>query len=56
MGTNRFRVVFVRCVAVAVAVTALLSIIASVQAYIRVGSAETAAFTTWVLQLPMPSV
>lgn len=43
MGTNRFRVVFVHCVAVAVAVTACLSIIASVQAYIRVGSAETAA-------------
>jgi hypothetical protein len=42
---DRFRNVFVRCVAVALAVTACLAIIASVQAYVRVGNAESTART-----------
>jgi hypothetical protein len=45
MASKRFRAVFVRCVAVALAVTASLAIVASVQAYIRVGNAETTART-----------
>jgi hypothetical protein len=45
MVSNRFRSVFVRCVAVALAVTACLVIIASVQAYVRVGNAVSTART-----------
>jgi hypothetical protein len=43
MVSNRFRTIFVRGVAVALAATACLSLIASVQAYSRMGNAEETA-------------
>ncbi len=51
MRSNRFRLIFVRCVAVAVAVVACVALIASVQVYLRIANAEETART----QLQMTS-